>query len=217
MPIAMNGLAGERRSDRDFLYLLMLARKYGVEPEDLHHALVKARDSKGSTCGSLSIQLRQREDERSFFMFSQDKRSVAQAAISEDTLGKLRHVPPEFKRLLTKTGTSSAADSAPTERRIVDLQVGLKHVSLRAKVIAKSEVRAVESRNGTPLLVCLATLSDGTGQIKLPLWNTSIDSVAENDSVIIRGAAVSNFRGEMQLSLPWKTGTISTEHSADAQ
>jgi len=217
MPIAMSDFAGERRSDRDFLYLLMLAKKYGVEPEDLHHALVKAKDSKGSTCGSLSIQLRQREDKRSFFMFSHDKRSVAQAAISEDTLGKLRHVPPEFKRLLKKADTSPAADSAQTERRIADLQVGLRHVYLRAKVIAKSESRAVESRNGTPLLVCLATLSDGTGQIKLPIWNKSIDSVEENDTVIIRGATVSNFRGEMQLSLPWKTGTISTERSADAQ
>jgi replication factor A1 len=92
----------------------------------------------------------------------------------------------------------------------------LKHVSLKARVTQKSEVRAVESRNGSPLAVCIATLSDGTGEIRLPLWNRQIDTIAKNDTVVIRDATVKNFRGEMQLSLPWKTGTISTVQSTDA-
>lgn len=217
MLVPMRSLASERGLDRDFIYLLMLARKYGLEPDDLHRALVKAKGNKESTCGSLSIELRQREDKSFCFKFSQNERSVAQAAISEDSVAKLRHVTPEFKRLLKKEDARSAAtDYAETERRIADLQVGLRHVCLRAKVADKSEVRAVESRNGASLVVCLATLSDGTGQIRLPLWNRRIDSVAKNDTVIIRGATVRNFRGEMQLCLPWKTGSISTVASADA-
>jgi replication factor A1 len=87
---------------------------------------------------------------------------------------------------------------------------------LKARVTQKSEVRAVESRNGSPLAVCIATLSDGTGEIRLPLWNRQIDTIAKNDTVVIRDATVKNFRGEMQLSLPWKTGTISTVQSTDA-
>mgnify|MGYP001050673928 CR=1 FL=1 len=216
MSVAMGSPASKLGSDRDLVYLLMLARKYGLEPDDLHHALVKARGSKESTCGSLSIELRQREDKSFCFMFSQNKRSVAQAAISEDSLAKLHHLLPEFKRLLKKEDTrSGTADCAQTERRIDDLHVGLRHVCLRAKVMDKSEVRAVESRNGVPLVVSLATLSDGTGRIRLPLWNRQNDSVAKNDIVIIRGATVRNFRGEMQLSLSWKTGSISTVYSAD--
>lgn len=217
MPVTMNALSSERRSDRDLIYLLTLAAKYGLDPGDLHAALSKAKRDGKSVCGVLSIQLRQREGSRLFFMFSDSKKSAAQAAISDDTLGKLRSVPPELKILLKKPDRSSASDSAQTERCISDLQIGLKRVCLKAKVMSKSEVRAIESRNGTPLVLCLATLSDGTGQIRLPLWNDWITSVAENDTVIVRGATVNNFRGEMQLSLPWRTGTISTVQDERAQ
>ena len=216
MPVAMRKLTSGRGSDRDLVYLLMLARKYGLEPVDLHNALVRARNSKESSCGPLSIELREQRDGTCRFMFSQDDRSVAQASLSETSLARLRDVPPEFKRLLQTTRSQSALDSqTESERRIRDLQYGLKHVSLKAKVTEKSEVRAVESRNGSPLAVCVATLSDGTGEIRLPLWNRQIDTIEKNDTVLIRDATVKNFRGEMQLSLPWKTGTISTVQSTD--
>jgi replication factor A1 len=150
-------------------------------------------------------------------MFSQDDRSVAQASVSEASLAKLRDVPLEFKRLLQNPRSQSTLnDQTESERRIRDLQYGLKHVSLKARVTQKSEVRAVESRNGSPLAVCIATLSDGTGEIRLPLWNRQIDTIEKNDTVVIRDATVKNFRGEMQLSLPWKTGTISTVQPTDA-
>jgi ssDNA-binding replication factor A large subunit len=92
---------------------------------------------------------------------------------------------------------------------------GRPAVGLRARVIDKSEVRTVLSRDGLPLVVCSATLSDGTGQIQLPLWNRQIDSVAKNDMLIIREATVRHFRGEMHLSIPRKTGSISIIHSTD--
>ncbi len=215
MSSALRSLAREHRSDRDLIYLLLLARKYGLEPEDLYHALEKAKGSKESTCGSLSIEVRPREDKTFCFMFSQNKRSVAQAAISEASLAKLRHLPPEFRRLLNMEEARSAATDCPQmERHIADLRVGLRHVCLTVKVTDKSEVRSIESRNGTPLALCVATLSDGTGQIRLPLWNRRIDSVAKDDTVVIRGARVNTFRGELQLFLPWRTGSISTVHSA---
>ncbi|MCJ7456714.1 OB-fold nucleic acid binding domain-containing protein [Candidatus Bathyarchaeota archaeon] len=216
MPVAVRTLGSRRGPDRDFVYLLMLARKYGLEPTALHNAMLRAKTRKEATCGPLEIELRDRGDKTFCFMFSQNERSVAQASVSDASLARLTNVPQEFKRLLnSKHGPITADDQAETERRIRDLQIGLKHVSLKAKVTAKSEVRAVESRNGSPLVVCVATLSDGTGEIRLPLWNKQIDSVKKNDMVMIRDAAVKNFRGEMQLSLPWKTGTISAVHSTD--
>jgi replication factor A1 len=216
MPVAMRKLNSGRGSDRDLAYLLLLARKYGLEPADLHNALVKAKASKESSCGPLAIELRERKESACRFMFSQDDRSVAQASVSDASLAKLRDVPPEFKRLLQSPHLRATIDSeAEPERRIRDLQYGLKHVSLKAKVTEKSEIRAVESRNGSPLAVCIATLSDGTGEIRLPLWNRQIDSIAKDDTVVIRDATVKNFRGEMQLSLPWRTGTISTVQSTN--
>jgi replication factor A1 len=216
MPVAMRKLNSGRGSDRDLAYLLLLARKYGLEPVDLHNALVKAKVSKESSCGPLAIELRERRESICRFMFSYDERSVAQASVSDTSLAKLRDVPQEFRRLLHSPRLqASIDDETEPERRIRDLQYGLKHVSLKAKVTQKSEIRAVESRNGSPLAVCIATLSDGTGEIRLPLWNRQIDSIAKDDTVVIRDATVKNFRGEMQLSLPWRTGTISTVRSTD--
>jgi replication factor A1 len=214
MPVAMRRVAGGRGSDRDLVYLLMLARKYGLEPTELHNALQKAKGSKESSCGPLSIELRESGDNTFRFMFSQNDRSVAQAAVSDASMERLRNVPPEFKQLLHNPRSQSNADKqTESERRIADLQYGLKHVNLKARVTQKSEVRAVESRNGSPLAVCIATLSDGTGEIRLPLWNRQIDTIAKNDTVVVKDATVKNFRGEMQLSLPWKTGTILTVQS----
>jgi replication factor A1 len=213
---SLRSLADERGSDRNFIYLLMLARKYGIEPIALHNSLMKAKGSKKSKCGSLSIELRELRDNTFCFMFSRNDRPVAQTPISEYSLAKLRQVPPELTRLLNdRDRRSTAADRSQLERRIVDLHVGLRHVNLKARVIDKSVVRAVESRDGLPLVVCSATLSDGTGQIRLPLWNSQIHSVAKNDTVMIREATVGYFRGELQLSIPRRTGSISIVHPAD--
>jgi len=213
---SLRSLADERDSDRDFIYLLMLARKYDLEPVALHNALIKAGQSEKSTCGSLSIESRTMKDDTYCFMFSQNDRAVAQTAISKNSVAKLRQLPQELRQLLKdRDQRPRPTDDSEKERRIADLQIGLKHVNLKAKVIGKSKIRAVQSRDGLPLLVCSATLSDGTGRIQLPLWNRQIRSVAKNDTVMVREATVRNFRGEMQLSIPRKNGSISIVDSAE--
>lgn len=72
----------------------------------------------------------------------------------------------------------------------------------------KSEVRAVTSRDGMPLLVCDVTLSDGTGEIPLSVWNNQIDTVSQGDLVQIENATVRSFRGKIQLSLSRKVGVL---------
>jgi ssDNA-binding replication factor A large subunit len=64
----------------------------------------------------------------------------------------------------------------------------------------KSAVRAVTSRDGTPLLVCDVTFSGGAGEIPLAVWNSQISTVSEGDSVQIGNARVRSFRGKIQLS-----------------
>jgi replication factor A1 len=205
-----------RGVDRDFVYLLRLAKKYTLKPGRLHDALIKARVDGQGKCGSLSIERRERKDHAFCFMFSCNSKPVGQAVLAETSVARLRDVPQEFQRLLSGRGRGSVVDArARSESRIADLQIGLKHVTLKARITEKSEVRAVYSRDGSQLAISVATLSDGTGQIRLPLWNKQIDTVAKNDTVVVRDATVRNFRGEMQLSLPWKTGTISTVNSTD--
>ena len=72
----------------------------------------------------------------------------------------------------------------------------------------KSVVRAVTSKDGTPLLVCDVTLSDGTGEIPLAVWNGQISTVFEGDVVQIQNARVRSYRGQIQLSLGRRTGIL---------
>jgi replication factor A1 len=58
-----------------------------------------------------------------------------------------------------------------------------------------------------------ASIADETGTIKLCLWNGQIGSVSVGDTVQIKNARVSAFRGERYMSLE-KTGTLNIEISA---
>ena len=84
----------------------------------------------------------------------------------------------------------------------------MKGVCFKAVVTKKSDVRAVTSRYGMPLLVCSVTLSDGTGEIPLAVWNNQIATIAKGDRVQVSDARVRNFRGEIQLSLSRKAGGL---------
>jgi replication factor A1 len=136
-------------------------------------------------------------------MFSVGRGWIAQSDISDDSVEKLRNPPAQLSayiRLVQERGDSNKLDATGV-KRIRDLRVGLRNVSLTAVVVRKSEVRAVTSRDGIPLLVCSATLSDGTGEIPLSVWNNQIGAVAEGDRIEVHGARVRSFRGQIQLSL----------------
>jgi ssDNA-binding replication factor A large subunit len=71
----------------------------------------------------------------------------------------------------------------------------------------------VTSRDGVPLLVCSVTLSDGTGEIPLSIWNNQIGTISKGDRVEVHDAIVRNFRGQIQLSLK-KTGRLTVLEGA---
>jgi ssDNA-binding replication factor A large subunit len=91
---------------------------------------------------------------------------------------------------------------------IGDLKFGLSGVSFKANVVRKSEVRAVTSKDGNPLLVCDIMLSDGTGQIPLAVWNSQIGTISLGDMVHVQNARVRSYRGQIQLALGKKTGFL---------
>ncbi len=94
---------------------------------------------------------------------------------------------------------------------IKDLQNGMKRVSIRAKVLEKSEPREVRSRfKDEPLKVADAIISDETGKIKLTLWNEQIDQVNTGDVVAVENGYVTSFRGEIQLNVG-KFGKLAVE------
>jgi len=86
--------------------------------------------------------------------------------------------------------------------KISDLRQGMKRVDVEAKVLEVSEPREVQSRyTGQRFKVAEAIITDGTGTIKLVLWNEQIDLVNTDDIVRIENGYVKTFRGEIQLNV----------------
>jgi len=78
----------------------------------------------------------------------------------------------------------------------------MKRIEIEAKVIDKTGPREVLSRYKDVVhRVANATISDGTGNIKLTLWNDQIDQVNVNDNIKIENGYVTSFRGEIQLNV----------------
>ena len=212
----LRNLTGIRGLDRDFIYLLQITQKYNLKPNLLRASILAARNRGNSRCGKVSIQMRRHGAVSSTYMFSVEGEWLAQADISNDSVEMLRNPPNQFLPyidLIQEREDSNKLD-AKGERSISDLSLGLKGVCFKAVVVKKSDVRAVTSRDGIPLLVCSLTLSDGTGEIPLALWNSQIGTISEGDRVEVRNARVRSFRGQIQLSLRRRTGSLTVLETA---
>lgn len=87
----------------------------------------------------------------------------------------------------------------------------MKSISIEAKVVEKTAPRQVLSRYKDEMYnVATAIVSDGTGQVKLTLWNDQINQVEVNDTVKINQGYVTSFKGEIQLNVG-KYGTLNVE------
>lgn len=139
-------------------------------------------------------------------MFSLKGTPLAQANLQHDSIHKLVRLPEGFLRIEERPGSKKL--DASIVSAIGDLKFGFSGVSFKASVIKKSEVRAVTSKDGNPLLVCDIMLSDGTGQIPLAVWNNQISTVSLGDMVQVQNARVRSYRGEIQLALSKKTGFL---------
>ena len=95
--------------------------------------------------------------------------------------------------------------------KIEDLKNGMRRVDVTAKVVEKSGAREVRSRyKDETYHVADAMITDGTGTIKLTLWNEQIDQVNVGDTVKIENGYITSFRGEIQLNAG-KYGKLTVE------
>ena len=86
--------------------------------------------------------------------------------------------------------------------KIEELRNGMKDVDVEAKVIEKTATREVRARyKDETYRVATAVVDDGTGKIKLTLWNEQIEQVSENDTVKVENGYITSFRGEIQLNV----------------
>ncbi|HKM79266.1 MAG TPA: hypothetical protein VJZ03_09320 [Candidatus Bathyarchaeia archaeon] len=163
-------------------------------------------------CGDLQIEIRSSGAMSSMYMFSAKGKTLAQANLQNDSVNKLMRLPAEFSSFLEEDKPTNSNRLGMTSE-ISTLRYGLRGVSFKARIVQKSTVRAVTSKDGTPLLVCDVTLSDGTGEIPLAVWNNQIGTVATGDLIQVENARVRSFRGRIQLFLDRKTGVLTVlEH-----
>jgi len=166
-------------------------------------------------CGDLEIEIRSSGATSSMYMFSAKGKTLAQADLQTDSISKLKRLPAEFSSFLEAREKTTNSNRLGMASEIGTLRYGLSGVSFKARVVQKSAVRAVTSKDGTALLVCEVTLSDGTGEIPLAVWNNQIGTVTKGDLVQIENARVRSFRGRIQLSMSRKTGVLTVlEHSS---
>ena len=194
-------------------YLAFLSVKYEVDPEEFLYALRLAEEHNESRCDKLSIQCRGKIKNNFIFLIKRESEVVAQFPISEaflfDESNHLRNFmdTDEIRKYIARKARTATANS------IKDLQTGMRHVHLKAKILEVTEPKHVFTRYGNRASVAKASIADETGTIKLCLWNGQIGSVSAGDTVQIENARVSAFRGERQMSLE-KTGTLNVEISA---
>ncbi|HLN45896.1 MAG TPA: hypothetical protein VK209_09345 [Candidatus Sulfotelmatobacter sp.] len=183
-------------------YLAFLSVKYDLKSEDFLAALHQAVDeNKTINCGQVSIEFRGKTKIKHAFLIRNSSGIIAQFQVSNDFLLEDRESLGEFmdtdmvRKYLTKKRTTLKSYF------IKDIRLGMNHVNLKAKILTFIEPRQTVVRYGENADMAMVLIADGTGTMRLCLWNEEIDSVSVGDTVHIVNAKVSTFKGEKQLIL----------------
>lgn len=91
--------------------------------------------------------------------------------------------------------------------KISEIKEGMSNVSLEAKIVEKGERRSVRTKYGRRDVANLL-LEDETGHILLTLWGDLIDEFDVGDRVRISGAFVTEFKDELYINVPRRSGKI---------
>jgi replication factor A1 len=182
-------------------YLIWLSKKYGLDTRKFLMCFPDAWAHEKSSQNGISIQLRQKTDSNCVFLVTQDQKVVAQLHLTQNLLEYLPKVDPVSFPFVEFTPASGMEPLKTIDLQIKDIDAKVRSVNLKAKVVGKSIPRYVFSRFGDALTLSTATISDGTGSMRMPLWNAEIDRVSIGDTVQINDGQVRAFRGELQVSL----------------
>ncbi|RLI08256.1 DNA-binding protein [Candidatus Bathyarchaeota archaeon] len=84
--------------------------------------------------------------------------------------------------------------------RISELKPGMRNVRLEAEVLEVGEPRRIRAR-GSERTILEAIITDGTGRVKLVLWDDKIIGLEPGDRVLVEGGVVTSYRGEWRLNV----------------
>jgi len=190
-------------------YLAFLSVKQGIYLSELYQALVGAREKGKSECQNLMVEYRCSVKDEAVFLITKDAKVVVQFRVAEEFLQRKDICFENWMNSDKIRKQVNRQHTSPKMSTLVqDLRHGMKKVNLEAKVLETPTPSTVQTRYGNSAKVTNAWIADETGKIKLCLWNEQVDFVAVGDTVQIKNASVSTFKGERQIRLG-KTGTVS--------
>ena len=182
-------------------YLAFLSLKYEVDPDELYNSLVTAVEKGKAKCGELLIENRGKQKDKTIILITKNSKVVTQFPVHKDFFSEVNPIKNVDRERLPRRRLISKKNKGKSFFRIRDLQVGMRQVNLRARVLEVANPTLVLTRFGNYASVANALIEDETGVIKLCLWNDQINSISVGDHVEVKNAHVSIFRGERQLRI----------------
>jgi replication factor A1 len=90
----------------------------------------------------------------------------------------------------------------PIEATVAELKPRMKNLTIKFKVIEKSEQREVTSRRDQETHRVLdAVVGDSTGIVTVPLWDDSIDNIEEGSTYLLKNGYTGLFKGFLRLNI----------------
>ena len=197
-------------------HLAFLSVKHSVYLAELFQALVTARERGTTICENLTVKYRGSIGKKAIFLITKDGKVIVQFRVAEEfLLSKDIHFETWMNTDRIRKQIYKQNIEPRVSTLIQDLRHGMKKVNVEAEVLETPKPSLVYTRYGNTATVTNAWIADETGKVKLCLWNEKANSFTEGDTIQIKNAQVSTFRGERQLCLG-KTGTIHVLQSRDA-
>lgn len=194
-------------------HLAFLSVKHSVYLAELFQALVTAREQGTATCENLTVEYRGSIGKEAILLITKDDKVVVQFRVAEEfLLRKDIHFESWMNTDKIRKQMTRQNYGPHLSTLVQDLRHGMRKINVEAEVLETPKPSLVHTRYGNSAMVTNALIADETGKVKLCLWNEQANSFTEGDTIQIKNASVSTFKGERQLCLG-KTGTISVLQS----
>jgi replication factor A1 len=189
--------------------LAFLSVKHNIYVAELFEALVSAKELGKTSCQDLRVEYRGCINRECVFLITKFTSVIGQFRVPEEFLLRKDICFENWMdtdKIRKQIGRRQ--NTGPRLCTLVqDLRHGMKKVNLEAEVLETAVPSIVYTHYGNSAKVTNVWIADETGKVRLCLWNEQSNAVAVGDTVQIKNATVSTFKGERQLRLG-KTGTV---------
>ena len=176
-----------------FRYLAEISVKHGIDSHSFFNSFVYASQHQKSKCGQLSIERRTKTRGYETFLVMNGSNVVTQFRISEALLKETDPLEEFIPEILPE-------EASVKRLRIQDIKIGMRGITLMARVLEIPEPRMVFTQFGQAK-VTSALIADETGTIRLTLWDKQIDLIPVDSLIMLENCRAIMFRGERQLNV----------------